>query len=471
MMNLFSAGNRRSVIRKAVLLSVLIAASAIAATKPQKPADLTARLDNAVRYYADDDLFSGALLVERGDALLLNKAYGFANREWRVPNTVDTRFRIGSLTKQFTAAAVLRLEEQGKLHVEDRLKQYLSDVPASWDEITLHQLLSHTSGIPNYTAIKRSWTDPITTAEMIGVLRDKPLDFVPGSDYRYSNSNYFLLGAVIEKVSGQKYEQFVRENVFAPAGMKDSGFDHFLTVLDRRASGYNRQGPADVENSGYIDMSVPFSAGGLYSTTGDLLRWRKALFGGKVISEASLKKMTTTVSHDYGYGMVIDTDHNHKRFSHSGSINGFNSFFAYYPDDHLTVVVLSNTKTQATRMANLLAAVVHGDPFSQPTSVPVPENILKKYVGEYGDQAKTLIKIAFENGHLTMHRGDLWEYLVYESPIKFYNKADSIEVDFNTDATGTVTGLTGIANGHEVKFPRLTQSSSAQSSANSANIN
>jgi len=469
MMNHFSNLRGHTALPKAVAVSLflLIAASTIAATQPQKPADLTARLDTAVRYYADDDLFTGAILVARGDTMLLNKAYGYANREWRTPNTVDTKFRIGSLTKQFTAAAVLRLQEQGKLRVGDRLKQYLPDIPASWDEITLHQLLSHTSGIPNYTAVKRVWTDPITPADMIGFLRDKPLDFAPGSDYRYSNSNYYLLGAVVEKVSGEKYEQYLRENIFGPAGMNDSGFDHALTVLDKRASGYNRQGPGDLENAGYIDTSVAFSAGGLYSTTADLFRWRKALFGGKVLSAASFQTMTTPVKHDYGYGIVIDQEQNHKRFSHSGAINGFDSFLAYYPDDDLTVVVLSNTKTQATRMALLMAHVVHGDPVSLPNSVPIAESVLQKYVGEYGQTGKVQVSITLDKGRLLMRRGDLFEYLINESDTKFYNKADSIELNFHTDNSGAVTDVVGVANGHEVKFPRRNAADSKATGASS----
>ena len=286
----------------------------------------------------------GSVLVAQNGRILLDKGYGFANLERRIRNDPSTKFRLGSLTKQFTAASILLLEERGKLSVDDPIKKFLPDAPAAWDKITIFNLLTHTSGIPNDTEFPEfaaSMKLPTTPEKLIAQFRDKPLDFQPGQDWRYSNSGYILLGYLIEKLSGQSYTQFLQENIFTPLGMKDSGYDTESVTISNRAAGYKKGTLADAE---YINMSQPFSAGGLYSTTEDLLRWERGLFGGAVLSPNSLKKMTTAYKSDYAFGLWSRERSEHRVMEHGGGINGFRSWLAYYPKDNLTIVVLGNVE-------------------------------------------------------------------------------------------------------------------------------
>lgn len=278
----------------------------------------TARMDEVVQSYVRDKTFMGAVLVARGTDVILSKGYGSANLEWDIPNTPATKFRLGSITKQFTAASILLLEERGKLKLDDPIKTHMPDAPAAWDKITIFNLLTHTSGIPNftslpdYTSLKLADT-PVAKAIM--TVRDKPLDFIPGEKMSYSNSGYLVLGSVIERVAGVSYEKFVTDNIFVPLGMKDSGYDSNSAIIGRRAAGY-APSPAGPVNAGFIHMSVPHAAGALYSTTGDLLRWEQGLFGGKLISAASLAKMTAPFKNDYALGVVVQTAGGRKVIQH-----------------------------------------------------------------------------------------------------------------------------------------------------------
>jgi len=320
-------------------------------------------LDQVIEPYVQNKTFMGSVLVARGTDVLLSKGYGAANLEWDIPNTPSTKFRLGSITKQFTAASILLLEERGKLKLDDPIKAYLPDAPAAWDRITIFNLLTHTSGIPNFTDLPEYKTMQLSDtpiAKTIATVRDKPLDFFPGEKMSYSNSGYIVLGYVIEKVSGGSYEKFVQENIFTPLGMKDSGYDSNSTVIPHRAAGYSPS-PKGPVNAGFVHMSIPHAAGALYSTTEDLLRWEQGLFGGKVVSPASLQKMTTPFKNNYAFGVVVQTNDGRKVVQHGGGIEGFNTFLSYYPDDKLTVAVLANINGQAPgAIAAKLATVAHG---------------------------------------------------------------------------------------------------------------
>src|SRR5690242_12562249 len=297
----------------------------------------TARMEQVVQSYVAAKQFMGSVLVAKGDQIILSKGYGFANLEWQVPNSPDSKFRLGSVTKQFTAACILILEERGKLKIDDAIKKYMPDAPAAWDKITFFHLLTHTSGIPSFTGFPDyASTEAIATTpeKLVARFRDKPLEFQPGEKWNYSNSGYVLLGYLIERISGQSYEKFVQENIFTPLGMKDSGYDSNSAVIAHRASGYTLT-PNGTVNAGFVHMSIPFSAGALYSTTEDLLRWEQGLFGGKVLSAASLQKMTTPFKSDYAFGLQVRTVSGHKVIDHGGGIEGFNTELAYYPDDKL----------------------------------------------------------------------------------------------------------------------------------------
>lgn len=297
--------------------------------------------------------FRGTVLVGIDGQIVFEKAYGPGDEEWDVSNTLKTKFRIASLTKQFTAACILLLQERGLLHVQDRVSKYLPDVPAAWKDVTVHQLLTHTSGVPNPDyASKQSATIQrvgATPREAIAQVANQPLDFSPGTKWAYSNTGYTLLGSLIEKLSGQTYADFLENNIFHPLGMTDSGYDRAAEILKARASGYDISDDR-VVNADFIDMSGPFSAGGIYSTVEDLFRWNEALaHSGKLLSADSLKQMFTEypeATHEgqhYGYGVVISRQKfGRLLYYHGGGVQGFSSVIQRYPEERLCIVVLSN---------------------------------------------------------------------------------------------------------------------------------
>src|SRR5215831_6006600 len=249
------------------VIAIIFGSACFAQTK--NPVDVP-RMEQIIQSYVPKQ-FMGTVLVAEDGKVLLDKGYGFANLEWQVPNTPTTKFRLGSITKQFTAASVLLLEERGKLKTDDPVKKYMPDAPVAWDKITIFHLLTHTSGIPNFTGFPDYATrqlQAMTPQQLVDWFRDKPLEFDPGTKWNYSNSGYVLLGYLIEKISGQSYADFVQQNIFTALGMKDSGYDSNSAVIERRAAGYapGKNGP---ENAGFVNMTVPLSAGALYSTTED----------------------------------------------------------------------------------------------------------------------------------------------------------------------------------------------------------
>jgi CubicO group peptidase (beta-lactamase class C family) len=420
-----------------------------------------ARMEEIVQTYVQNKTFMGAVLVARGSEVILSKGYGSANLEWDLPNTPATKFRLGSITKQFTAASILLLEERGKLSLDDPIKKHMPDAPAAWDAITIFNLLTHTSGITNFTALpdyKSLKLDEMPVAKTIATVRDKPLDFAPGEKMSYSNSGYLVLGHVIERVSGASYEKFVTDNIFTPLGMKDSGYDSNKTVIARRAAGY-MPSPAGPVNAGFVHMSVPHAAGALYSTTADLLRWEQGLFGGKVITAASLAKMTTPFKGDYALGLVVQNASGRKVIQHGGGIDGFNTFLSYYPDDKLTVAVLANLNGQTpNQIAAKLATVAHGgvvQTTSERKEMTLPVATLTRYVGSYelGPGANMMIRLDGER--LTTQLTGQQQFPIFaESETKFFLKVVDAQVEFFTDASGAVTHAVMYQNGRERKVPR-----------------
>jgi CubicO group peptidase (beta-lactamase class C family) len=400
----------------------------------------------------------GTVLVAQEGKVLLDKGYGFANLEWEIPNTPTTKFRLGSVTKQFTAASILLLEERGKLKVEDPVKKYMPDAPAAWDKITIFHVLTHTSGIPSFTGFpdyQPTEAIPTTPEKLVARFRDKPLEFEPGTKWNYSNSGYVLLGYLIEKISGQKYSEFVQQNIFTPLGMKDSGYDSNSAVIAHRAAGYSRS-PNGPVNTGYIDMTIPFSAGALYSTTEDLLRWEQGLFGGKVLTAASLAKMTTPFKQDYAFGLGVSTSNGHKMIAHDGGIEGFNTSLAYYPDDKLVVAVLANLNGPfAGQIAANLAKVEHGEKVVLPgerKETTVSPEILKQYVGTYELAPTFSIAITLENGQLMTQATNQGKLPLFaESETMFFLKVVDAQVEFVKNEKGEVTHMVLHQNGRDTK--------------------
>lgn len=410
------------------------------------------RMDKTVQSVVENKQFMGAVLVARGDQVLFSKGYGFANLEWNIPNTPDTKFRIGSMTKQFTAAAILLLEEQGKIKVGDPIRKYLPDEPASWEKVTIYHLLTHTSGIVDLLStpgIQNMIPLPQTPEQLMAVVRDKPLQFEPGTKFQYSNSGYNLLGRLIETVTSQHYEDFIQQNILIPLEMKDSGYDTNIDILPKRASGY-APGPKGPENAQYVNMSNTYSAGGLYSTTEDLLRWEQGLFGGKLLSPESLSKMTTANLSGYAFGIYVGTAKGRRRIIHEGGLPGFNSCMVYFPEAKITISVLSNMfRTEvAGEIVALLSDLAHGDKViitSELNAIAVSPKILESYVGTYKIPSRGNMRIGLENGNLVLRTGQLMGYvntivLSASSDTYFFSKEAGVQLEFTKDK-GTTTQI------------------------------
>ena len=446
----------RRTIAALLFASSLLGQSAI----PDTPAG---RMDQIVQSYVSNKQFMGSVLVARGNEVLFSKGYGSANLEWEIPNTPSTKFRLGSVTKQFTAASILLLEERGKLKVDDPVKKYLPAAPAAWNKMTIFHVLTHTAGIPNFTGFAdyaSSEPFPTTPEKLVARFRDKPLEFEPGEKWNYSNSGYVLLGYLIEQISGQSYERFVQENIFTPLGMKDSGYDSNSAVIARRAAGY-APGPNGPVNAGFIHMSVPYAAGSLYSTTEDLLRWEQGLFGGKLLSAASLQKMTTPFKSDYAFGVQVHTVNGRKVIDHDGGIEGFNTRLAYYPQDKLTVVVLGNLKGPAPQqIASTLAAVAHGETVtlqSERKEITLDPKVLGRYVGAYQMSPAVNMLITLDNNQLLSKLTNQGAIPIFpESETKFFVKVVDAQLEFSgSDAQGRATQLILHQNGRDMPAKRL----------------
>jgi CubicO group peptidase (beta-lactamase class C family) len=359
-----------------VIATLVVAAHAALATGAGTD-DLAGRIDALLELYQRNGQFDGAALVADGGRLVLKKGYGLANREWQVSNAPDTRFRLGSITKQFTAALALQQVEKGTLRLDGTISDYLpgyrSDVGG---KVTIHHLLTHTSGIPSYTAgpaIAEIGRDPHAVADFVKTYCSGDLQFEPGSRFAYNNSGYFLLGAILERATGRTYEQLLRERVLDPLGMKDTGYDHHETVLARRAGGYEKTLTGGYRNAPYLDMSVPYAAGSLYSTVEDLFRWDQSLYTDGVLSARSREVMFKPFLQDYAYGWAVrraavtEPDAGALLIAHEGGINGFNTLLQRLVDRRGLIVLLNNTGgAPLGAMAAGIRAVLAGKEYARP---------------------------------------------------------------------------------------------------------
>ena len=292
--------------RLAVLSVLAIIALAPAPARAESP--FSAQAHAVMKYYVEDKLFTGTVLVARDGQPVFRQAYGAANREWMVPNTVDTRYRIGSITKPFTATAILQLAEENKLGLDDPVEKYLADLPAGWGRASIRQLLAHTAGIPSHTALEDLYVKVLpvkhTPEELIGLVRDRPLNHEHGTRFRYNNMAYVLLGRIIETVSGMRYPDYLEQKLLRPLGLRNSGYDDGRTVVNRLAQDYTDR-VNDVVKARPFDTSNAYAAGAMYSTVDDLLAWQQMLVKGKVLSPASLNAMFTDGGHRYGLGWYV----------------------------------------------------------------------------------------------------------------------------------------------------------------------
>ena len=448
----------RTLQRFALLCACLLALSV--ATRAQ---DLLPKFEEYAQATVKADRFSGAILVARDGKILVSKGYGMADIENDVPNTPETKFRLGSLTKQFTAASILLLQERGKLSVQDSICKYVAPCPEAWQPVTIHHLLSHTAGVPDFTGFpdyRQTVRDPTTAEALIGRFRNRPLEFKPGENWKYSNSGYVLLGHVIEKVSGKSYESFLRENIFEPLKMTSTGYDHADEIVKRRARGYAPGPDEGVINASYLDMSIPFSAGGLYSTVGDLYLWDQALYGEKILKKSSLDAMFTAVRNDYGYGYSINKLFARRHAVHGGSIEGFSTSIHRFPDDRVTVIVLSNYEAaRSGPIARDLAAIAFGEKYELPVEhivVKVDPRIYDAYVGEYELAPGFVFTVTREGDHLMMQAtGQGKAELFPTSETNFFPKVVRADITFVKDSEGRVTHLVLNQGGRQMSAKKI----------------
>ena len=363
--------------------------------------------------------FNGAALVAENGKVVYKGAFGSANMEWNIPNTPDTKFRLGSITKQFTATVILQLVEQGKIKLDGKLSDYLPEYRKDVGEkVTIHHLLTHTSGIPSYTSqpgfAENVSRNPYKVDEFVKKYASGNLEFEPGSKFLYNNSGYFLLGAIIEHVTGKPYEQVLKQNIFDPLGMKNTGYDHHDTILPKRATGYSKT-PDGYTNALYLDMSIPYAAGSLYSTVEDLYLWDQALYTDKLLSAQSKALMYTPFLDNYAYGWAI-TKASFKQnnadvpiITHGGGINGFTTTIVRFPKEKNLIVMLDNTGTEyLDRLSDSIAKIIYNQPYEQPkvSIVSVLENTINEKgieagIAQYRDlKAKQAATYDFAEGEL-----------------------------------------------------------------------
>lgn len=340
--------------------------------------DKAAKIDEFVQIFHDYGLFSGSVLVAENGKVIFKKGYGMANIEWNIPNEPDTKFRIGSITKQFTSMLILQLVEQGKIDLEGKLSDYLPYYRKdTGEEVTIHQLLTHSSGIPSYTSLPNFFEEisrnPYPVKEFIQKYCSGDLEFKPGSKFNYNNSGYFILGAIIEEITGKTYEEVLKEKILDPVGIKGTGYDHHNTIIENRAIGYQKTLDG-YENSPYLDMSLPYAAGSLYSTVEDLYLWDQALYTEKLLSKKMKDQMFNghikALGQSYGYGWVIgkkklpESKEELSTISHGGGINGFNTLIERHVDEKHLVVLFNNApRASLAAMSDGIIRILYDKPY------------------------------------------------------------------------------------------------------------
>jgi len=444
-------------------LAVLLPSLAVAQTGDLDRGELISKIDAVVEQQMAAGPIAGvSVAVEHHGELILLHGYGYADLENMVPVNPETVFRIGSVTKQFTALSILQLVEQGKIDLDAPITAYLPDYPTQGHTVTIHHLLTHTSGIKSYTSLE-DYTKfhrlDLTDEELLARFADQPFDFSPGEKFQYNNSGYYLLGMIIGKVSGEPYRQYVHDHIFGPLGMIGSMYCDPIAIVHDRARAYD-VADGKLVNSEPISMNPPGAAGALCSTPLDLVRWQHALDENLLISASSRELMLTPAKLNdgsetrYSYGLFHGGLEGHRTVSHGGGITGFIAAFDTYPDDELVVVVLSNTGTaNSGGIARNIARLVLGIPLPEAEDLPLPDGWRSVYPGTYevmGRQVKVIadgdvLKVESPMGSTRlMYQGD--HEFVFESNVE-------MKVRFAVDG-GPATELIFVVEGQEIRAAR-----------------
>jgi len=459
------AGNRIALCLLA--LSLVVTATVRAQDASNADALVAKSIEATLAPHFKADEPGATVIVTRNGKTLYRGAFGLANVEKKTPLKPDDVLRIGSLTKQFTAVAVLILADQGKLKVSDPITQYLTDYPKTGDAVTIEHLLTHTSGIPSYTDSPDygvNMAKAVSVNEMIARFKDQPLKFVPGSQWQYNNSGYFLLGAIIEKVSGMSYADFVAKNIFEPLGMKDSAHEDFERSGKKRVEGYadkSRVAPP-------LHMSQPYAAGSLLSSVDDLAKWDAAIAAGKLLKPETWKRAFTAYTLNdgskttYGYGWGMRKMQGLDTLAHSGGINGFSTFGISAPEAKVYAAMLFNRSggggATPSYLTEKIAAIAAGKPYKELKAVTLDAAALDKHIGIYKLDEKTNRAVTREGNQLFIQRtGGGKGPIMAASANEFFQPNSFTIFTFETDAAGETTHLVVNQASGVDKTPRVSK--------------
>jgi CubicO group peptidase (beta-lactamase class C family) len=424
--------------------------------------DLASRADELLSAYHKQGKFNGTVLLAKGGQVIFEKGYGLADTKTGVPNSGLTEFRIGSMSKPFTAILILQLREQGLLSLTDPVTKFIPGYPKG-DSIRIEQLLNHTSGIRSITSMKEYYAQwmakPSTLEKTISHFRDEPLNFSPGTRFEYSNSNYILLSYIAEKVSRKSLAQLLKAGIVQKAGLSATGLDQNDRPSRQKAAGYAASPEADFAPARFNDMSVLSGAGGMYATARDLYAWDRALYGNSLLSPASKALMFAPQKGNYGLGWEIREKGGRKEVSHSGSIDGFVSNYIRFPEQDACIIFLSNYfDSKSPQICKALAALLFGEAYELPKErkvITLPAAVYGRYAGQYGMEGGPVLTIAVEDGKLKGKLGNQPSFdLLAESETKFFIKQVDADVEFLKDTAGQVSGLT-LKQGKTLQFKRL----------------
>lgn len=421
----------------------------VAPSVPPRPVALPTAIDALLAPVYRPGEPGAAIVVVKQGKVVFRKGYGLANLELGVPLKPEMVFRIGSVTKQLTAAAVLLLVQQGKLSLDDEITRFLPDYPTRGKAITVDQLLTHTAGIASFTDLpdyRSRMAVEATVPEMIERFRDLPLEFAPGDRFRYSDSGYYLLGAVIEKAAGTSYEEFLGKSLFGPLGMKHTAYGHNAPLLPGRVEGYTREGRGFV-NAAPIAMSQPFAAGGLVSSVDDLALWDAALYTERPLTKESKRRMFADhrlsggATTGYGYGWSIFEYAGRPVAAHGGGINGFQGYVVRLPRDRVYVALLTNREGdegEPAVLARKVAALALGKPIPEPVAVSLDPKALDTYVGVYRIDDRHRRVITRQGSRIfTQRDGGPRVEIFPESEASFFLKGSLARLVFVRDEMGT----------------------------------
>jgi CubicO group peptidase (beta-lactamase class C family) len=425
--------------------------------------EMAAKIDAIVSAYSGLYKFNGSVLVAKNGQVLISKGYGLRDAATKTPNDEQTIFQLGSITKQFTTAIILKLQEEKKLSIQDKLSKYFPGYPKG-DSITIENLMTHTSGIFNYTNdenfMNNEVAKPASREKIMALFKDKPLDFSPGTGWNYSNSGYSLLGYIIEIVTKKPYEQAVRRYIFTPLQMTHSGFDFTHLTSKEKATGYFLLDEKNTNPAPIVDSSVSFSAGAIYSTVGDLYKWHHALETYTVLSKVQQEKAYTPVKNHYGYGWSIDSIEGKRRVGHGGGIHGFVTNIARVPEDDLCIVILSNASDGTLgEITNSIFNALYNKPYELPKAkneIKLSEEKLKEYIGEYEITPTLHVVMSIKDGLLLASpTGQKEDFLYAEKEDAFFVKTQDIRIEFVRNEKKEVSGFTLYQGGRSVPCKKI----------------